>query len=776
MQELEQEIRRNDDEKTDLTNSNDYLETIGNLNRIKNKHDFILNNILDIILELDEKGTIIFINPQVENLFGFKPDKVLGKNALKFVHPEDLNYVLKSIQNAFLYNEDFGIEYRSIHKNGQYIPVYAKGIIRCVENKKSSFLIIRDISKQKQIERKFIESEEKWRKIFENSPNAILLIDIKAYIIDCNSSTKKLFGFGKKELMGKNILKISAIPNEFMPIVLKGFKTLQKGGIPEPQEIQLYTREGKRAWFYCQISLVKSNDENLIQLTIQDLRLLKKARKKLEDYEKNFQVLFNNSTSGIAYHRVVYDNLGNPVNYVITDVNPKYEKILLIKKEDVINRTATEAYNVEKAPYLGLYSKVADNQESITFETYFTSMDTHFRISAISPRKGEFITVFDDISERKNSELKLVESEEKFRTITEQSFIGIAILQDFTFKYVNKQFSDTLGYSSDDILKWKPREFFQIIHPEDKEMVQTIAEEKYYRTKGVLANIQFRVIKKTGKIIWLEIISKTITFKGKPADLIATLDISEKIEAEWLILEENKKLLRLNKIRKDLITRVSHELKTPLTSMYGASQILLKHLIDKIDEDVLRFIEIFHRGALRLKKLIESLIDASRIETGKLELRLNNENLVEIIRECVDEMNYLSNNRYQTINIDLPKDCYLNVDIIRIQQVITNILSNAIKNSPENSSIYINLLENNRNVDINIKDNGIGITKEEKSLLFEKFGKMERYGMDLGVDIEGSGLGLYISKEIIDLHGGQILVESEGRNKGALFTVRLFKN
>ncbi|MFX1569759.1 MAG: PAS domain S-box protein [Promethearchaeota archaeon] len=617
--------------------------------------------------------------------------------------------------------------------------------------------------------------------------------------------------------------------------------------------------------------------------------------------ETTFQVLFNNSTSGIAYHKVVYDILGNPVNYIITDVNPQYEKILNIKKENVINQTATKVYNLDKAPYIEIYSKVAETQESVTFETYFPPIESHFKISVISPRKGEFITVFDDITSRKNSELKLkeseekfrclfehspfaialmdlngtflecnsyvkeifgyekeemkgknflelnivpqeylplimygfkklyngetpvpkeiqlikkdgsliwtllhvspiklrdvnsvqvivenvtdrklseqnlIESEEKFRTITEQSFIGIAILQDFTFKYVNKQFSDTLGFSSDEILRWKPREFFQIIHPEDREMVQILAEEKYYGTDGVLANLQFRVIKKTGKAIWLEIISKTITFEGMLADLVATLDISEKIEAQRLILEENKKLLELNKMRKDIITRVSHELKTPLTSMYGASQILLKHLIEKIDDDVLSFIEIFHRGALRLKKLVENLIDASRIETGKLDLRLSNENIIKIVRECVEDMNYFANNRNQTIHLELPEETCLNVDKIRLQQVITNILSNAIKNTPKNGSIYVDLLENQNQVDIKIKDMGIGITKEEKGLLFEKFGKIEHYGMDLGVDIEGSGLGLYISKEIIDLHGGQILVESEGRHKGALFTVRLFK-
>jgi signal transduction histidine kinase len=80
--------------------------------------------------------------------------------------------------------------------------------------------------------------------------------------------------------------------------------------------------------------------------------------------------------------------------------------------------------------------------------------------------------------------------------------------------------------------------------------------------------------------------------------------------------------------------------------------------------------------------------------------------------------------------------------------------SNAIKNTPAEGKIFINIIDDKENVDIKIRDTGIGITEKEKEPLFEKFGKMERYGMDLGVDIEGSGLGLYISKEIVELHGG----------------------
>ncbi|MHA1987331.1 MAG: PAS domain S-box protein [Promethearchaeota archaeon] len=765
-----------------------------------------------------------------------------------------------------------------------------------------------------------------------------------------------------------------------------------------------------------------------------------KLQGEVRTFQEKYLVLFNNSTSGIAYHKILYDSNKKPINYIITDVNPQYETILNIKKEDVINKIATKVYNVSEPPYINIYSKVAETQKSHLFETYFQPMNKYFKISVISSRKGEFITVFNDISERKRSDLKLKESEdsfreseirfrslveatsdwiweidkngrytysspkikdllgydpqeiigkspfdfmaisqfetlretylnlfkskrqysslinkcrhkngtiisletsgvpifnengvfegyrgidrditerikanqrikrseeeyrelvndansiilkwdingkisfinefgeilfgysksqlvgkhvigtivpktettgrdlerlmkeicknpekyknninenitrygrklwilwtnkaikddqgnltgilsvgndmtdrrraaqeikeseEKFRTITEQNFIGIAILQDYKLNYVNQQFSETLGYSPKELIKWKSKKLFDLVHPEDRDSFFISIANRDRNEGGIPLKLQFRILTKTGSIIWLEIFSKSITYKGRQADLISTMDITGKKEAERIVLEENRKLIALNKMRKDIITRVSHELKTPLTSIYGASQLLLKHLNLSIDDEVLNFIEIFHRGALRLKKLVENLTDASRIEYGKLELNIKQFDLITIIKECIDEMSYLIDNRKLILNSELPNKLLVNVDKIRLQQVITNILSNAIKNTPMNGNINVSLVNNLEYTDIQIRDSGVGLTEKEKELLFEKFGKIERYGMDLGVDIEGSGLGLYIAKEIVDLHGGQILVESEGRNKGALFTIRLNKN
>ncbi len=263
---------------------------------------------------------------------------------------------------------------------------------------------------------------------------------------------------------------------------------------------------------------------------------------------------------------------------------------------------------------------------------------------------------------------------------------------------------------------------------------------------------------------------------GKSVGILVTYsDITERKKAELIIKEEVKKLKELDQLRRDLITRVSHELKTPLISVYSGSELLLDYYNHQISDNVLEIIEMIHRGGKKLKNLIDNLLDISKIESDKLKLDKLKENLPEILKECINDMIFLAKNRNLSIEIDLPKELLLEIDKIRINQVFINILSNAIKNTPSNGKIYVSLEETENYIDVIIKDTGVGLIEKEMELIFKKFGKIERYGKQMDVEIGGTGLGLYLSKEIMELHEGKILVESEGRNKGCTFTIRFFK-
>jgi signal transduction histidine kinase len=137
-------------------------------------------------------------------------------------------------------------------------------------------------------------------------------------------------------------------------------------------------------------------------------------------------------------------------------------------------------------------------------------------------------------------------------------------------------------------------------------------------------------------------------------------------------------------------------------------------------------------------------------------------------------MKFLINERNLNLNLDLPTNVFVELDRLRFEQVITNLLLNAIKNTPPKGTITLFLSEKEDWVEFSVNDTGVGLTKEEMSIIFTRFGKIERYGEGLEfIDIQGSGLGLFISKEIVDLHGGIIRAESEGRGKGSTFLVKL---
>jgi len=298
----------------------------------------------------------------------------------------------------------------------------------------------------------------------------------------------------------------------------------------------------------------------------------------------------------------------------------------------------------------------------------------------------------------------------------------------------------------------------------------------FINQKEIISKVYPKSDAKGNGIGWIEVFSFPL-FDQKSSDIIGIIhylkDITEKIEAEQLIIEENKKLSELNKFRKNIITRVSHELKTPLNSIQSATQHLLTSYRNEISPETLQFIDIIYKGGVRLTKLVENILDIAKLESGRLFLNKERTNFIEIIKNCIDEVSFFAIKRNILLKSYLDQEIYLNIDPIRIEQLIINLLSNAIKNTPSGGEVIIKTLENNNHVDLQIKDTGIGILKEEEETLFQKFGKIERFGKNLGIDNEGIGLGLYISREIVQLHDGQIIVDSKGRDQGSTFTIRL---
>lgn len=234
------------------------------------------------------------------------------------------------------------------------------------------------------------------------------------------------------------------------------------------------------------------------------------------------------------------------------------------------------------------------------------------------------------------------------------------------------------------------------------------------------------------------------------------------------ILEDVTEIRRLEELKSDFISTVSHELRTPLTSIKGYTSLLL-HPKGQFDEETKKkYIKIIDRHSDQLTKLIDNLLDISRLEAGRLHLTFKLVNLNNLLTKVLVNLDPQASQRQ--IENKLPPDFpQITVDPDRIEQVLTNLITNAIKYAAPHTPITISgRIERNRVV-VSVEDKGVGIPRKELPYLFDKFYRVDRR---LAREAEGTGLGLYIAKNLIELHHGEIWVESE-LGKGSKFSFSL---
>ncbi|MGV9172499.1 MAG: sensor histidine kinase [Promethearchaeia archaeon] len=226
-----------------------------------------------------------------------------------------------------------------------------------------------------------------------------------------------------------------------------------------------------------------------------------------------------------------------------------------------------------------------------------------------------------------------------------------------------------------------------------------------------------------------------------------------------------------NKMRKEFLDTASHELKTPLTQIYTAAQLLKEFDFKGDKRELVNFIL---NGSEKLKYLLNNFFEYSKWDRNDGKLEKEEEDLVSLITKSVKDLQFFIEKRQHEVILNLPESLIFKFDKIRIEQVMINLLTNAIKYTPSQGKIIITLTKEKEYVILSVEDTGIGLTEKEIKKLFKKFTVLKR-GKSLNFDIymEGTGLGLYISKKIIESHDGVIWVESDGENQGSIFYVKM---
>ncbi|MBY9017312.1 MAG: PAS domain S-box protein [Candidatus Lokiarchaeota archaeon] len=660
-------------------------------------------------------------------------------------------------------------EYKIKTKDGDYVFIETYGIPLKKNGKIYAVLGIgKNVTERKVAELKLKDSEEMFKTIYKEGP-------IPAYtwqklgndfiLIDFNKAAEEISKENVKNFIG---FKASVI-YEDRPDILNYLRLCMGKKECISAEIK-YKFELSDEEKYMLAYFGYVNPELIVEHA-EDITERKKAILKLQESEEKYREMINNLDVG--FYQVTLDGImlnHNPAHNKIMEYDPSES---LIGKNVHMFWQYPEQRNAYKENLLkdGFSRNYACHAVTLTGKKIIVELNSHLILDV----EGNPIRIdgtFIDITEKYMLSEKLRESERKYRYLYENTPFSVVLINSQGIIEDCNPITETMFDNNRDELIGKKIHKTDVFFPPDLTKIMDLF--KRFLKGEKLHRLDIRVRKKDGTLIWVNLQASTMKIGGETYVEALFTDITTKKEAELLVNEEIRKLKELEKIRKNLISRVSHELKTPLVSISGGTELLLTAYYEEFSSEAIDILELIEKGGRRLKHLVDSLVDISKIDYGKFELEINSEDLSEIIRECSREITYLLRNRKINLNLSIPDSLYIKIDRIRMEQVIINLLSNAIKNSPPDGEVNVILKKNDDWVEFIVSDMGIGLTKEEMNSLFTRFGKIERFGEGFEyLDIQGSGLGLFIVKEIVDLHLGEIKVISDGRNKGAKFIVRL---
>lgn len=728
----------------------------------------MLDLTMDMVCCLDEKGRLLYVNSAFENILGYKIHELIGKQYKELLFDEDC--CGPEMADSAVKSEQSDIpEKRFLHKNGSSVCLLWS--VSYDEQYKVSYGIGRDITEKKNIEKAFEIERRRFYNLYSQAPSSMGIIKGPNHVYElANELFLQLIG--RKDIIGKTVREV--LPELGSQGIFQILDQVYETGEPfsaNEMRIQL-DRQGNGTLtdaylnFIYQAHRDVDNQVDGILFFANDVTEQVISRKKIEEREKMYRDLIQKSP--VATYSC--DAEGRILTYnkaaaVLWGREPEIGKDLWYDSWNIYNNKC-----ISKPHSLGaLIAELEGEQSSLGREIVIERPNGDKRHVLPYPvpfrnDQGDItgaVIVMADLTEVRLARQELRKSEKKYRHLFDNNPMSMWVIDLKTFKFldVNKMAVLQYGYSREEFLAMTALD----IRPE-ADQDHFIRSSDPSKIKGSNYNRgKWNHLKKDGTIIPVEIVAHDIKYEGSPARLILSNDITDRIKAEVNLEKRNRDLIKTNAELDKFVYSVSHDLRSPLTSILGLLAFIES---ESQEEDTLFHVGLIRTSVNRLDEFIKNILSYSRNNRAGLEVEKIP--LQQTIVEIVDSMQGLPEATGIHYQVDITEKEPFYSDSLRLNTVLENLISNAMKyHRKEQAGRYIKVsgYSDAKNFHFTIADNGIGIARVYHEKIYEMFFR-------LSGQKSGSGIGLYIVRDTIEILQGSIELQSE-EGIGTIFTITL---
>ena len=777
-----------------LSSGNDITEskiTEQKLKESEEKYHDLLENLMEMVMVVDNEGKITYINSRSFDLLGYRPEELIGTNLIpNLVLLEDFPFSTNEKRENEQYFGIRYVEHKMQHKDGHSILISGKMVTRMNKNKVEHIGLLRDITLQK-------ETEEKLRiKNFaiDSSSTPIVMVDLNHILTYVNHAWLEMWGYAQsEEVLGKSMRNF--IHEKTEDSFKKRFEKLEKTA-KATDEIIGKKKNGTIFHAHLTVSTVFDEQKKPIQrmasfINITDRIKAEKLKmnfnKKLEEKvtEKTLELLKEITERKIMEGKL--RSVQDKLKYQIKQVHCLYGISHTLSLTDVSIERILQSilYLIPptfKFPHL-IHVRIKYDSNEYKLDLF---KETKWKLSVIKYINEKPLMI--DVFYNEDKEF-LVEEKNLLNEIGDRIKIGILrretekeknILADMVKNSLDAIFTmnnDTIitswnkgaeniyGYTSKEIIG-KP--IHLLVPTNQYNNINKISEN--IKPGYKINHIESKGLNKNGKILDISVTVSPI--KNSEGSVVGSFSIARDFtETNEQQKQYQEQLLKSSQFKSEFMASMSHELRTPLNSIIGFTDVILERISGEINEEQDKYLTNVKTSALHLLDLINEVLDIAKIEAGKVELNIEDVNLSTIINQIKTMIKPIYEKK--NLKFEIPKfdkEKVIKVDRIRFKEILFNLLSNGVKYTKK-GLVRLEFSEDEKYWKFDVIDTGIGIKEEDFDLIFQDF---KRVRSSYVASIEGTGLGLSLTKRLIEFHGGNISFTSTF-GKGSTFTFTIPK-